>query len=402
MPTRAHAKTPPETPSVAMTPAPHLAHWRARPGAVERYPLTVPSAYRCDTFTDQAAVARLIEVLALKPDDRVLLPVLQFERQFDALIARSCERAIYAVDAQMQVDLADFEAKLIRGAQAAVVSHYFGLPQRAMRAIAALCQRHGAALIEDCTQSMFSSVDGVPTGQFGDYALFSPHRVLPVLEGGLLVSRTELPVDTETREPSLLPTLAHYAERALRADVPEHTGPRWMHSTALHLAARIEATVNALWPGESNPWCVTPTAAEAHSPKPPFSVSAVARAALERANANEIVDARRAHFARWLDCLRHHDRFEPLVDELPDGVNPLYFPVLTDAPESVVTGLAELDIEARSWPRPLLEVAGLTPRPEWDKFARIVALPIHQQLTGACISHVSDNLPGHEGYTDAA
>ncbi|MEM7379023.1 MAG: DegT/DnrJ/EryC1/StrS family aminotransferase [Pseudomonadota bacterium] len=347
-------------------------------------------------------MTRLSDVLALKPFDRVLLPVLQFDRSFDDLVDVSCERVHYAVDAQMQVDLADFEANLAGGARAAVVSHYFGFPQRSMPAIAALCRRHGARLIEDCTQSMFSSVAGVPTGQFGDYALFSPHRVLPVLEGGLLVSRTELTTDDTPREPSLLPTLARYTEHALRADVPERPTQRWARTVALHAAARVEAAVNAVWPGDSNPWRASPATATQPADAPPFGLSAVARHALERVNANEIVETRRAHFAHWLHCLRGNGQFEPLVTALPDGANPLYFPVLTDAPESVVSGLAELDIEARTWPCPLVDAPRLTPRSDWDKFARIVALPIHQQLTESCISHVSENLPWGEGYTDAA
>ena len=64
-----------------------------------------------------------------------------------------------------------------------VLVHYFGRPADGAAA-GAFCRRHGAALIEDAAHAL-SPADGI--GSAGDFVFYSPHKVLAVPDGALLL-----------------------------------------------------------------------------------------------------------------------------------------------------------------------------------------------------------------------
>lgn len=61
--------------------------------------------------------------------------------------------------------------------------HYFGIPHDISRA-SVFCKQRGAVLIEDCAHCLY---DYEKIGSKGDFALFSPHKLLPVNSGAILV-----------------------------------------------------------------------------------------------------------------------------------------------------------------------------------------------------------------------
>lgn len=70
-----------------------------------------------------------------------------------------------------------------RATRAIVVIHEWGVPHPR---IAEICRR-GVPVIEDCAYSLDSTVEGKPIGTFGEFAVFSLPKVLPLPYGGLLV-----------------------------------------------------------------------------------------------------------------------------------------------------------------------------------------------------------------------
>lgn len=75
--------------------------------------------------------------------------------------------------------------------------HFCGFPNRAAeQALGALPEERRPVVVEDCVHALFTR----GTGGFGDFALYSFRKFLPVPDGGLLLSRE--PVD-ETLSPPL-------------------------------------------------------------------------------------------------------------------------------------------------------------------------------------------------------
>ena len=69
--------------------------------------------------------------------------------------------------------------------RAVVLIHYLGFPGP-VEEVRALCERRGLALIEDCAHALYSRQGDRPLGSFGDLAIFSPWKSLPLPDGGLL------------------------------------------------------------------------------------------------------------------------------------------------------------------------------------------------------------------------
>lgn len=76
--------------------------------------------------------------------------------------------------------------------RAVLLYHVAGYPGPA-RELAQFCRSNGIALIEDCNNALGATLDGIPVGQFGDYAVhsFYPNRQINAIEGGALSVATE-------------------------------------------------------------------------------------------------------------------------------------------------------------------------------------------------------------------
>jgi|694.fasta_scaffold50825_3 dTDP-4-amino-4,6-dideoxygalactose transaminase len=71
-----------------------------------------------------------------------------------------------------------------------VMVHYFGVANMQSTQFREIAQNNGAWLIEDCAHSV--SPNGT-IGHVGDFALFSPHKLLPIPSGAVLVARKDGP-----------------------------------------------------------------------------------------------------------------------------------------------------------------------------------------------------------------
>lgn len=89
-----------------------------------------------------------------------------------------------------------------------IAVNLYGTPAK-LDEIRAICDRHGAVLIEDAAESLGAKYDGKHTGTFGDYGIFSfnGNKIITTSGGGMLYCRDEEPVRrsrflaTQAREP---------------------------------------------------------------------------------------------------------------------------------------------------------------------------------------------------------
>lgn len=106
---------------------------------------------------------------------------------FDPVRNTGTPFTFYPLGERLQIDLDVIGKLLATGKHPMLLCiHYFGLPHVDMDALKVLCQEHGTLLIEDCAH--VPGPVGVPggLGSYGDAAIYSLHKVLPVLDGGVL------------------------------------------------------------------------------------------------------------------------------------------------------------------------------------------------------------------------
>ena len=106
---------------------------------------------------------------------------------FDPLAEYQIGVEFYKVKRDLSTDLEDFKARILGGnVRAALVIHYFGFLQSEIKTMLELCRENKVLLIEDCAHTLSSTHAGTRLGQFGDFGLFSLHKILPVTDGGIL------------------------------------------------------------------------------------------------------------------------------------------------------------------------------------------------------------------------
>lgn len=159
------------------------------------------------------AALHLAAILAeVKPGDTVFCPDLTFiatvnpaKYQGANLVFIDSERETWNMDPKA------LEKAFEKYPETKVVFmvHLYGTPAK-IDEIKAICEKHGATLIEDAAESLGATFKGQQTGTFGKYGIFSfnGNKIITTSGGGMLVSNDEEKIkkarflSTQAREPA--------------------------------------------------------------------------------------------------------------------------------------------------------------------------------------------------------
>ena len=241
-----------------------------------------------------------------------------------------------------------------------LLPHYFGHPSDAISA-RAFCDEADALLIEDAAHVLRPSP---PMGGYGDFVLWSPHKLLAVPQGGLLVCRRpdRLAVDAPTGPaPRVLPWLI---KRLVQKIVPSQLLPS---------------------PSRSGPQRFTDDPAAAALPETP-TMARAARILLGAALATlpEVERRRRATASQLRAVLEHRPDWHCIID--PATETPYRLVMRCQSPEVATRRFDDYRrarVPVESWPDLADEV---TVQPDLHANAlvlrrTILCFPVHQGLS---------------------
>jgi perosamine synthetase len=176
------------------------------------------SAVLCNSGT--AALASAYFALALEPGAEVLVPSNTFRATATPLLALGLRPVLCdSLPDDGRIDLADAARRVTSRTRALVVTHLWGRPVPLDDA-RALADRHGLALVEDCSHAHGTRWRGRPVGSAGHVAAFSLGTT-KMVSGGL--AGVLLTADRDVYERALVfgqpkhRALADVADPALRA-----------------------------------------------------------------------------------------------------------------------------------------------------------------------------------------
>jgi dTDP-4-amino-4,6-dideoxygalactose transaminase len=335
------------------------------------------------------ALAHALRAMHAAPGDEILLPAYHCRAMVTPLEYLKLVPVFYAIRPDFNVDLESIERLLSPRARALVVVHYFGFPA-ALAELQRLCDARGVPLIEDCAHALYSQVDGVAVGGVGDYAIASPMKFAPALDGGALVAHARAAAPAICSHGAGL----RYQSKAV-LDVLERgaqartvTGLNTVLRAAVAVKRRIRARRKFQDAKEVARSVAVPAAVEGGFDFDPrwldVDPALLSRWIMRGARREPIAAARRSRFAALAQALRGLGGVELPLPELPEGAVPYVFPILVRDGERAFWSLWNAGVQVFRW-----ELTETQSCPVTRRYARgLLQLPCHQTLDAAAMAEL--------------
>ncbi|MGQ5523152.1 DegT/DnrJ/EryC1/StrS family aminotransferase [Chitinimonas sp. PSY-7] len=336
------------------------------------------------TTSGRASILLALEILGIKAGDRVLVPTYHCPTMVAPIVALGAEPVFYPINTLGSIDFDWLKQQDLTHVRVILAAHFFGLPQP-MRALRLWCDANQIALIEDCAHALFGSSEGQPIGQWGDLAIASLTKFLPVTEGGCLtinMSKAKMPAQTQPG-----------AVRQIKAAIDMiHLGTMFKRFYGLNTAlagtfslvhAPRKTLRNIRTPSESasvnvedSPEGFSIDVALSHQ-----ALTAPCRWLAENSPRARIVEQRRKHFMAFIDAFSDHLSVWPLIKHLPEDCAPYVFPLWVANPDPGYIALREMGIPLSRWDRPWHNVPEISGDQGSLWSHHILQLPCHQDLS---------------------
>jgi perosamine synthetase len=312
----------------------------------------------------------------------VLMPAYHHGVEVEALVDAGVAPRFYRVGARWDVDVDDVARRIGPRTRALYLTHYAGFPGP-VRAMKRLAEKHGLVLIEDCALSLLSSDGPAPLGTTGDIGIFCLYKTLPVPNGGALVingsrnfSLPELPT------PPRASTLSHLLSSMLQN--VELRGGR--------VGKGLRALARSLGKGAARAASIdrVPVGTQhfdrAHVD---LGMSPLTRRIALAQDMEGILERRRRNYFLLLGRLREVS--PPLVNQLPPGVCPLFYPLVVQEKAAVLARLRDRGIDVIDFWRSFHPACKASDFPEVAALRQqVVEIPCHQDLTPEVMQQVAE------------
>ncbi|WP_208854534.1 DegT/DnrJ/EryC1/StrS family aminotransferase [Thioalkalivibrio sp. AKL17] len=327
--------------------------------AIPKWPVLSGASFRWRPFTPRpssvldgreihpvnlarGALETILELLRLKPGDQVLLPAYHCLSMLHPVLRANAVPAFYGIGPDTRIDPDELRRCIGARTRAVVAPHFFGFHQP-MAALRSVCDEYGIILIEDCAHAYFGSLgDNRPVGSTGHFAIASPWKFLPVMEGGELIVN-----DYPAGNPDLPSTgirgdakeLLNMVERSLQYGRLRALGGLFGPLFGLAARRRASPAGGASPAGDAAPVSAAPGRADPDSEIRPRRMTRTARLIIRHSNFRRAVERRRAHYRRLAEAWQDLQGAWPLHDVLPDGVVPQCFPLVVLHHQAVTRAL---------------------------------------------------------------
>lgn len=248
-----------------------------------------------------------------------------------------------------------------------VLVHYFGFHQD-VKFAREFCDNSGFVLIEDSAHILRPT----SPSPLGDFLIFSPWKLLPIPEGGILLSK---------RTPN---------DHRLQDFAPEISSIRWSNfkwlgkRVAQRLLLSLGLSWHSLWKSydDDNPQVQDERLAD----NPPVSCDILTARMLSvlSKSVDEISAVRRRNYRRLLEWTATINEVDPIFHTISDDSCPYVFPLTINGDTKMVAQrLQRKGIPASKWPNLPNEI--LSEPERYERAIKIrnrtLLLPVHQSLS---------------------
>jgi perosamine synthetase len=335
----------------------------------------LPSGRSSFFGSGRAALWGALRGLGVGRDAEVLLPSYLCESVVSPVLAVGAQPRFYPIGRDLRPDLAALDRSIGPATRAVVLIHYLGFPGP-VDEVRQLCDARGLLLIEDCAHALYSRRGDRLLGSWGDAAVFSPWKTLPLPDGGVL---TLAGADPALEAPANPPSWAATARRLLYRSIgTAEAALGWSPRLRLLRHPRLRRNLHRQTSG-------APVRIRAGSP--------ISWRMLQTAPASLVVARRRENYRRLLAATRRLEWGRPIFDGLPAGVCPLGLPLVVEDRDRWRDRLLAGGVNVRTYWEHLPPIVDLERFPDarWVR-DRILVLPVHQGLSPGGIDWLAAKL----------
>jgi perosamine synthetase len=349
------------------------------------------------TRSARSAIGLALSSSGIGAGRRVLVPNYYCPTMLAPIERCGAAPVFYPITSRGLPDLQWLNSHTLSDCGALLAVHFFGLPVD-FSAVRQFCDRLGILMIEDCAHSFFGVSNGVPVGGLGDYSVASLPKFFPVLEGGVLASRSRdlscIHLSPSSWASELKAVWNLLEASALHSRLPGINTPLLLLSRLLALRrVREGAEIRT-----DSPLQVSNEAVRTQALDDPLLVPAglrrTERFILDRTTPERIIGNRRRNYQLLVDGLRNCLGVEILFPELPEGAAPYVLAVRVQMPDPIYAYLKAMRLPVlrwdRYWPGAIDTVADVGR--DWGH--HVVQVLCHQDLTTSDIEAVISGFRG--------
>ena len=337
----------------------------------------------------RVAIALALQAMGVSKGDKVLVPAFHCASMVEPLAWVGAEPTFYRVRDDLSVDLDDVAAKTDAATRVLLATHYFGFPQDLVT-LRNFCDYQGLKLLEDCAHSFFGTYEGRPLGSYGDIAIASLTKFLPVPDGGCLISSRDNMENVRLHGQSVVENIKGLWDCLEDAVYYKRLSPI---APFLALAKTTRSIARSLRPagaadrrGSAN--SINPAYATSGIPGKfdarwiDVRASAVTRAIGHMTAGAMNVDRRRHNYWALLEGLAGLTGCRPIKSTLPEGVVPYMFPLWIDDLDRLFPRLEDAAVPMLRFGQFLWPEMAEDECPISAALSRhLIQLPCHQNLT---------------------
>lgn len=362
-------------------------HVLRRRSAYAAQPFPFNASSRAFYYRERNALYHLFRALRRDDQDWALVPDYHHGNEVRAIRAAGFGVRFYSIGRNLQADLEQLQDLCKQRPRVVLFIHYLGWPQP-LDEILTLCRSLDIVSVEDCALALLSH-DGVePLGTRADYALFCLYKTLPVPNGGLLVQNPGA-IRSNVASASASCGSLSLAARTLTLGLEGLRGRNARLGGALSaikggVGAALTKSGIRRWPVGDDGFDLA--AADLH-------MSRFSQYLLDRFDYASIRTRRRANFFQLKASLG--DAATPLRDDLPQGVCPLFFPILVPDKRAAARALWARGIGAVEFWNSGDPAADAEPHSDAHYLREhVLELPIHQDLSPEHLEYMSNEVRG--------
>jgi perosamine synthetase len=148
----------------------------------------------CVTFNSgTSALHASLLASGISLNDEVIVPSFSFIATVNSVLMVNAKPVFVDIENErFGIDPKKIESLISKKTKAIIPVHYAGLACK-IKEISDICRENNLTLIEDAAESLGSTTDNKPVGQFGDLSVFSfaGNKVLTTGEGGAVVTNSK-------------------------------------------------------------------------------------------------------------------------------------------------------------------------------------------------------------------